>query len=124
MLKLLHIDGLYDLLREFGERKPVFGTRARALVMARDASNTWEPELALLRYSPRQDASGSVQRRFLGRAALALVFGHLLVHSERGQAGGPPYRKAPYLVLRGAGRPTPRNYASSPETFGCIATMD
>ena len=58
MLKLLHIDGLYDSLREFGERKPVFGTCAGAILMARDVSNPAQESLGLMDIAVERNAYG------------------------------------------------------------------
>lgn len=58
MLKLLHIDGLYDALREFGERKPVFGTCAGAILMARDVSNPAQESLGLMDIAVERNAYG------------------------------------------------------------------
>ena len=38
MLKLLHYENLFDDVADFGRRKPVFGTCAGAILMAREVS--------------------------------------------------------------------------------------
>ena len=58
MLKLLHIDGLYDALREFGDRKPVFGTCAGAILMARDVSNPAQESLGMMDIAVERNAYG------------------------------------------------------------------
>jgi 5'-phosphate synthase pdxT subunit len=58
MLKLLHIDGLYDALREFADRKPVFGTCAGAILMARDVSNPAQESLGLMDIAVERNAYG------------------------------------------------------------------
>jgi len=58
MLKLLHIDGLYESLREFGEKKPVFGTCAGAILMARDVSNPAQESLGLMDIAVERNAYG------------------------------------------------------------------
>ena len=58
MLKLLHIDGLYESLREFGDRKPVFGTCAGAILMARDVSNPAQESLGLMDIAVERNAYG------------------------------------------------------------------
>jgi 5'-phosphate synthase pdxT subunit len=58
MLKLLHIDGLYDTLREFGEKKPVFGTCAGAILMARDVSNPAQESLGMMDIAVERNAYG------------------------------------------------------------------
>ena len=58
MLKLLHIDGLYESLREFGEKKPVFGTCAGAILMARDVSNPAQESLGMMDIAVERNAYG------------------------------------------------------------------
>src|ERR1035438_7948409 len=41
MLKLLRQEDLFDDLAEFGRRKPLFGTCAGAILMARDVTQFW-----------------------------------------------------------------------------------
>src|SRR5262249_35462513 len=48
MLKLLHYDGLFDELAAFGRRKPVFGTCAGAILMAKDVTNPAQECLGLM----------------------------------------------------------------------------
>ena len=45
MLKLLHYENLFEALAEFGRRKPIFGTCAGAILMAKDVheSRAGEP---------------------------------------------------------------------------------
>src|SRR2546421_9392989 len=47
MLKLLRYEGLFDELAEFGRNKPVFGTCAGAILMAKDVSNPAQESLGL-----------------------------------------------------------------------------
>ena len=58
MLKLLHIDGLYDSLAEFGRSKPVFGTCAGAILMARDVSNPAQESLGMMDIAVERNAYG------------------------------------------------------------------
>ena len=47
MLKLMGYEpGLFDALREFGRRKPVFGTCAGAILMAEEVTNPAQAELS------------------------------------------------------------------------------
>lgn len=48
MLKLLHIENLIEPLREFGRTKPVFGTCAGAILLARGVSNPHQESLGLM----------------------------------------------------------------------------
>jgi 5'-phosphate synthase pdxT subunit len=58
MLKLLHIDGLYDALGEFGSRKPVFGTCAGAILMAKDVSNPAQQSFGMMDIAVERNAYG------------------------------------------------------------------
>ena len=58
MLKLLHYDGLFDELAEFGRRKPVFGTCAGAILMAKDVSNPAQESLGLMDIAVERNAYG------------------------------------------------------------------
>jgi 5'-phosphate synthase pdxT subunit len=48
MLKLLDRENLFEPLREFGSRKPVFGTCAGAILLARQVTRPAQPSLALM----------------------------------------------------------------------------
>src|SRR5260370_11199316 len=48
MLKLLHYEGLFDDLAGFGRRKPMFGTCAGAILMAKDVSPPAQQNLGLI----------------------------------------------------------------------------
>lgn len=48
MLKLLHEEGLLPRLAEFGQRRPVFGTCAGAILVAADVSNPAQESLGLI----------------------------------------------------------------------------
>lgn len=58
MLKLLRYDGLLQELAEFGRRKPVFGTCAGAILMARDVTNPSQESLALMDIAVERNAYG------------------------------------------------------------------
>src|SRR4051812_37277174 len=58
MLKLLHLDGLFDDLAAFGGRKPVFGTCAGAILMAKDVSNPAQESLGLMDIAVERNAYG------------------------------------------------------------------
>jgi len=58
MLKLLHIDGLYESLREFGEKKPVFGTCAGAILMAKEVSNPTQQSFGMMDIAVERNAYG------------------------------------------------------------------
>jgi len=58
MLKLLHAEDLLDPLRRFGQRTPVLGTCAGAILMAGRVSNPHQESLALMDISVERNAYG------------------------------------------------------------------
>ena len=58
MLKLLRYDGLVDSLACFGLRKPVFGTCAGAILMARQVSGPEQESFALMDIDVERNAYG------------------------------------------------------------------
>lgn len=48
MLKLLHLENLFEPLRAFGNRKPIFGTCAGAILLASEVVNPAQESLGLL----------------------------------------------------------------------------
>lgn len=58
MLKLLHAENLLEPLREFGQRKPVFGTCAGAILAARQVSNPAQESLGLMDISVERNGYG------------------------------------------------------------------
>src|ERR1035441_3913668 len=48
MLKLLRSENLFDDLAEFGSRKPMFGTCAGAILMARDVTHPVQESLGVM----------------------------------------------------------------------------
>lgn len=58
MLKLLEIEGLFEPLREFGAKKPVFGTCAGAILLASEVLNPNQPSLGLLDLTVERNAYG------------------------------------------------------------------
>ena len=58
MLKLLNETGLKDRLRDFAERKPIFGTCAGAILVASQVSNPEQESLGLLDIAVERNAYG------------------------------------------------------------------
>ena len=58
MLKLLHYEGLMERLTAFGARKPVFGTCAGAILMARDVSSPAQESLGFMDIGIERNAYG------------------------------------------------------------------
>jgi pyridoxal 5'-phosphate synthase pdxT subunit len=58
MLKLLRYEGLFEPLRDFGGRRPIFGTCAGAILLAKDVSNPAQESLGLMDLSVERNAYG------------------------------------------------------------------
>ena len=58
MLKLLRYEGLFEPLAEFGRRKPIFGTCAGAILLAKEVSNPAQESLGLMDLSIERNAYG------------------------------------------------------------------
>jgi pyridoxal 5'-phosphate synthase pdxT subunit len=58
MLKLLKYEGLMEKLAEFGARKPVFGTCAGAILMARGVTSPEQESLAFMDIDVERNAYG------------------------------------------------------------------
>ncbi len=58
MLKLLEEEKLLDPLREFGRRRPIFGTCAGAILLASDVANSPQASLGLMDMQVERNAYG------------------------------------------------------------------
>jgi 5'-phosphate synthase pdxT subunit len=58
MLKLLHYEGLFDDVAEFGRRLPMFGTCAGAILMAKEVSHPFQESLGLIDIAIERNAYG------------------------------------------------------------------
>src|ERR1035437_643607 len=58
MLKLLRYEGLLETLAEFATRKPVFGTCAGAILMAREVTGPEQESLGLMDIDVERNAYG------------------------------------------------------------------
>lgn len=58
MLKLLHIENLFEPLKKFGEQKPIFGTCAGAILLANEVSNPKQESLCLMDITVERNAYG------------------------------------------------------------------
>jgi pyridoxal 5'-phosphate synthase pdxT subunit len=58
MLKLLRDEQLFDPVLEFGKRKPVFGTCAGAILLAREVLNPQQESLGLMNLTVERNAYG------------------------------------------------------------------
>jgi 5'-phosphate synthase pdxT subunit len=58
MLRILGEEGLLDPLRRYGERRPVFGTCAGAILLAREVSHPAQASLGLIDMAVERNAYG------------------------------------------------------------------
>ncbi|MBZ5575493.1 MAG: pyridoxal 5'-phosphate synthase glutaminase subunit PdxT [Acidobacteriia bacterium] len=58
MLKLLRYEGLYEAIVEFGRAKPVFGTCAGAILMAKEVTHPAQESLGLMDIAIERNAYG------------------------------------------------------------------
>ena len=58
MLKLLHIEDLFGPIREFGEKKPIFGTCAGAILLASHVTNPVQESFGLMDIEVERNAYG------------------------------------------------------------------
>ena len=58
MLKLIALEGLFEPLRAFGERKPIFGTCAGAILLASEVFSPSQPSLGLMDIAVERNAYG------------------------------------------------------------------
>ena len=58
MLKLIGLENLLEPLRAFGQTKPIFGTCAGAILLAKEVSRPEQPSLALMDIAVERNAYG------------------------------------------------------------------
>ncbi|HTS60796.1 MAG TPA: pyridoxal 5'-phosphate synthase glutaminase subunit PdxT [Candidatus Acidoferrales bacterium] len=58
MLKLMRYEGLFDAVADFGRRKPVFGTCAGAILMAKEVSHPAQESFGLVDMAIERNAYG------------------------------------------------------------------
>lgn len=58
MLRLLEDEGIFGALRAFGRERPVFGTCAGAILLAREVTNPSQPSLGLMDIAVERNAYG------------------------------------------------------------------
>ena len=93
VLKFLESGGLFQALEKFGASKPVFGTCAGAILLAREVQNPPQRSLGLL--------DAVVERNAYGRQIDSAI-----LHSDTKLAGGPlemVFIRAPRIAGIGAG---------------------
>ncbi len=110
MLKLLRFDGLFEALAAFSKRRPVFGTCAGAILMARRVLN------------PEQESLGAmeidVERNAYGRQIDSRIVRITPEGGFAGRAGEEPleavFIRAPIIRRVGAGLNVLARYAGDP----------
>ncbi len=70
MLKMIGYENLLEPLREFGRSKPVFGTCAGAILLAREVSNPVQVSLGLMDISVERNAYGRQVHSHVARIAI------------------------------------------------------
>jgi 5'-phosphate synthase pdxT subunit len=73
MLKLLGIEGLFEPIAEFGAHKPIFGTCAGAILLAKEVLSPTQPSFGLMDLTVERNAYG---RQIDSRIAQIEVAGH------------------------------------------------
>src|SRR5258708_9661673 len=58
MLKLMRYEGLFDTVAEFGNNRPVFGTCAGAILMAKEVTNPAQESFGLMDIAIERNAYG------------------------------------------------------------------
>ena len=74
MMKLLASEGLLEPLRRFGEMKPIFGTCAGAVLLAREVSNPVQTSLGLVDITIERNAYGRQLSSRVAPVSLAPAF--------------------------------------------------
>lgn len=74
MLRLLEEEGMFEPLRRFGLRHPIFGTCAGAILLARRVSNPEQPSLGLMDIAVERNAYGRQLESRVVRLAPEEVF--------------------------------------------------
>ena len=105
MLKLLNIENLMQPLRDFGHHKPIFGTCAGAILLARNVSNPEQESLDLMDIG--------VQRNGYGRQLDSRIV-QLKLDSEAGGEIEAVFIRAPIIRRVGEGARILAHYGEDP----------
>lgn len=108
MLKLLDIENLFEPVREFGREKPIFGTCAGAILLAKEVVNPVQRSLGLMDLTVERNAYG---RQIDSRIAKMDIDGHtaeaVFIRAPVIRRAGPEvsvlatYQNAPVLASEG-----------------------
>jgi 5'-phosphate synthase pdxT subunit len=74
MLKLMAIENLFEPLSDFGRRRPIFGTCAGAILMARDVTHPVQPSLGLMNLTVQRNGYGRQIESRVAHIAPELAF--------------------------------------------------
>jgi len=102
MLKLLQAEDLMDPLRRFGERKPILGTCAGAILLSRSVLHPTQPSLKLV--------DTTVERNAYGRQVDSRI---VTIPTEEGQLEA-VFIRAPIIRRTGASVRVLASYAGNP----------
>lgn len=110
MLKLLRYEGLYEPLVEFGRRKPIFGTCAGAILLAKEVANPPQESLGLMDLSIERNAYG---RQIDSRVAEIEAAPELAKEAGADKLEG-VFIRAPIIRRAGPGVKVLARYAGNP----------
>lgn len=102
MLKLLDVEDLFQPLAEFGKRKPIFGTCAGAILLAKEVLNPAQRSLGLLDLTVERNAYGRQIDSRIARIDLG------------GQPAEAVFIRAPIIRRVGSGAKILAEYAGTP----------
>jgi pyridoxal 5'-phosphate synthase pdxT subunit len=110
MLKLMGFDGLFDSIREFGGRKPVFGTCAGAILLADEVTGPVQDSLHLMDIAVERNAYG---RQIDSRVTEIEPEADFLARTAPGKMEA-VFIRAPKILRAGAGTRVLARYAGDP----------
>jgi 5'-phosphate synthase pdxT subunit len=110
MLKLLRYDGLLEALADFGRRRPVFGTCAGAILMAKRVLNPEQESLGLMNMDIERNGYG---RQIDSRVAAVEPKAEFAARTAPGELEA-VFIRAPIIRRVGAGVKILARYAADP----------
>ncbi len=113
MLKLLHYDGLFDALAEFGRQRPIFGTCAGAILLAKQVTNPLQESFGLMDLSVERNAYGRQVDSRIAQIDLAPDFAARAGSDAPGKLEA-VFIRAPIIRETGSGVTVLASYAGNP----------
>lgn len=110
MLKLLDSEGILDPLRQFGKEKPIFGTCAGAVLLAREVTNPVQPSLGLVDIAIERNAYG----RQLDSRVVPVDLDRSLVNGDDSSSLEAVFIRAPIIRRAGEGVRSLAKYQGDP----------